>query len=274
VRGRFASALLALAAGPGCAGAPGRGPRFDDSVERRVLIEARQFATGPIGDTAETPDELIAFQNLLESEGGRDAFAHVHEKAGAAGRLYALCGLYFLDRPMFDRKVRRIDKGSQVTTTWGCTGETVEVGSLLKELKSGKTSSELRKAAGELVSEQALERLAGDGLGREIARLCDEKERRPFFIGELRWRAVSWGRVDEAVSRLIALLHGEESCRLGAIWALGILGPWAARAGPDLATILISDATQEVKDAAASALCRVDRRRAVEAGLLSDEDEE
>ena len=68
---------------------------YQESYE--LLKHAEYFANGGIGFSGDTPDELAAFSELYGSPHAKEHFQKLEAEATMAGKLYALCGLYYLD---------------------------------------------------------------------------------------------------------------------------------------------------------------------------------
>lgn len=61
------------------------------------LKNAPFFAYGNVGYAGETPKEHYAFRRLLNKENALYYFSKLERSANNEGKLYALCGLYYLD---------------------------------------------------------------------------------------------------------------------------------------------------------------------------------
>lgn len=61
------------------------------------LKNAPFFAYSGVGYAGLIPEELYAFDRLMEKENALDYFHKLESEANNQGKLYALCGLYYLD---------------------------------------------------------------------------------------------------------------------------------------------------------------------------------
>ena len=60
-----------------------------------------------IGEANEVPQQVIAFKELYFGENVKDYFLRLENEGTDAGKLYALCGLYYLDKRTFDRLTKK-----------------------------------------------------------------------------------------------------------------------------------------------------------------------
>jgi len=74
----------------------------------QVLVSATSFDDVAVGYEGTTPAVVHAFRALLKAPDGATRFGTVLERAGPAGQLYALCGLFFLDPAAFDERIARL----------------------------------------------------------------------------------------------------------------------------------------------------------------------
>ena len=87
------------------------------------LRAAERFTDDGIYDDGITPNEVRALRILWQEPSADLAFARLEREATLAGRLFALCGLYFSDRDRFDARIEEY-RGSteQVFFQTGCIG--------------------------------------------------------------------------------------------------------------------------------------------------------
>ena len=86
-----------------------------------VLVAAEFFSTGLVGFAASIPDEIPAWQALLNEPQGVAAFRALAGSARPAARAYGLCGVWHLDRASFDElAARAIRETPRVQTMSGC----------------------------------------------------------------------------------------------------------------------------------------------------------
>lgn len=76
----------------------------------KTVSTATQFSLGGIGVVGSIAPPETALRVLLEDPKAVDALRHLAATASAAGRLYALVGLYVLDRPTFESTAARLRK--------------------------------------------------------------------------------------------------------------------------------------------------------------------
>lgn len=106
---------LALAANP----SPGKdvGP----AEAEQVLVATESFNDAAIGYGGVTPPNVYAFRALLRAADGLERFERVLERGSPAGKLYALCGLFFMDQVAFDKGLTRFRvSGAPVNRMDGC----------------------------------------------------------------------------------------------------------------------------------------------------------
>jgi hypothetical protein len=68
------------------------------------LLSTGRFAEPHVGDAnPEVSTQVIAFQTILRQPDAAGAFDAMLHRASVPGQLYALCGLYLIDRAAFDK---------------------------------------------------------------------------------------------------------------------------------------------------------------------------
>jgi len=67
----------------------------------QTLVTADGFYYAGIGMTGDVPNEARAFKKLYFSQNAREYFLRLADEGTEAGKLYALCGLYHLDKQTF-----------------------------------------------------------------------------------------------------------------------------------------------------------------------------
>ena len=88
--------------------AAGDHPSLSAEAAEAVLREASVFRGAAVGYAGTTPGEVRAFRRVLGSRDGATRFGRVAARGTLAGRLYALCGLFFLDIPAFEKELARL----------------------------------------------------------------------------------------------------------------------------------------------------------------------
>ena len=102
-----------------------------------LLREAPEFANDGVGVAGGTPTETSAFKEIFESEHAKELFIKLESEATAAGRLYALCALYKLDKALFDSLIVKYALDDEpVVYRAGCIG----VHTTIKELVNDEDS--------------------------------------------------------------------------------------------------------------------------------------
>lgn len=98
------------------------------SKQNKIVIENKSFAIlanatkfgfgGKLGQSFRDTDE--AYQEIISSKKPKKIFIHLFEKGNTSGKLYALCGLYKLDRNIFNELSNKMNKKETVYTQFGC----------------------------------------------------------------------------------------------------------------------------------------------------------
>lgn len=93
----------------------------DGQKAYEMLLKAERFEQGAVG-YAGTPSRFIeSFNALLKEKLADEAFKSLLREASTAGKLYALCGIYFTDYESFQKEVKKYAKSSEsVQTMSGC----------------------------------------------------------------------------------------------------------------------------------------------------------
>ena len=74
------------------------------------------FTYGPIGEAAVMPDGLEAFGRIFAKENALDYFYKLESEAENEGKLYALCGLYYLDYANYPYLMEKYGSSVEVVT--------------------------------------------------------------------------------------------------------------------------------------------------------------
>lgn len=86
-----------------------------------VLTNTNVFAGTAVGEGAEPSEEALAFARIFNQEDADALFKQLLKQGTLAGQLYALCGLYFSDQPVFQSAVTSLkDSKYEVDLYWGC----------------------------------------------------------------------------------------------------------------------------------------------------------
>lgn len=107
----FGFALALLVSTASVAAEPTPSVDADVATIRTVTV----VSDGHDGRAGTTPESVHAFRRLVRSPGAAERFAELLKDATPAGRLFALCGLYFTDPeafrsalPAFERSEERV----------------------------------------------------------------------------------------------------------------------------------------------------------------------
>jgi hypothetical protein len=94
------------------------------------------FRDSAVGEAGTTPQEVRAFRVLLAATDSSAQFHRLAAGASVAGRLYAACGLYFVDPAAFRGELARLAATTAtVETQSGCLVATRAVGEVVAPVK-------------------------------------------------------------------------------------------------------------------------------------------
>lgn len=86
-----------------------------------VLAETRRFTDDAIYYQGATPKEVVALRILWREPAANEAFHALLRSDHVAGRLYALCGLYYTDAAGFERALAGLGgNADRITFQTGC----------------------------------------------------------------------------------------------------------------------------------------------------------
>ncbi len=99
-------------------------PPHRSTIAFGVLTRCHTFKDAAVGYAGEAPPEVHAFRLLLARDDAAAAFGDLLERAGSdAGKLYALCGLYYADPPRFTIEIEKWrGRSGTILRQVGCTG--------------------------------------------------------------------------------------------------------------------------------------------------------
>src|SRR5262245_55133036 len=124
--------LLILPSPLSMASAP-EGLSRDEKKAYQTIMASDRFCGTAVVIAGTTPEVVIAFRKMLKSPNAAGAFRGLLADATTAGKLYALCGLYYADPDFFDEAVKRFQRSSdEVDTLMGCIGSRATVGSIVE----------------------------------------------------------------------------------------------------------------------------------------------
>jgi hypothetical protein len=118
------------------------------------LLKAEVFETGRVGFAGTLSSHVINLNTLLAEKDAAAALGHLAAGATEAGRLYALSGLYYVDRSAFNTGVARLkDSEATVRVLNGCLMSDEKVGKIVESdaanvaiIKPGQTMREFGEA--------------------------------------------------------------------------------------------------------------------------------
>jgi len=85
----------------------------------RVLLKTEVFADNFVGFIGRPSDEVCSFRTVLAQPDADALFKEILTKGHLAGRLYALCGLYFTDHERFAHEIQPYRKSADSVATYG-----------------------------------------------------------------------------------------------------------------------------------------------------------
>ena len=102
------------------------------TLAKKVLETAPMFQESMVGIDGDPPAPVLAWRLVMESPHADAVFQHVLRSSTLPGRLYALCGLYYTDPPLFQQVVASYrDLQDAVTVQSGCVIYDIEAGRLV-----------------------------------------------------------------------------------------------------------------------------------------------
>jgi hypothetical protein len=118
------------------------------------LLETRTFADrGGFGNEITQPTR--AFAVLLAEPDAAAAFQELLKRGRVAGQLYALCGLYLTNRPLFNRYMPRfLNRNEEVEQLLGCLLMLRPLREVAPHIANGSWPSSLEQAAREVHAER------------------------------------------------------------------------------------------------------------------------
>jgi HEAT repeat protein len=221
MRGARESIVLVLLIATGCTSQP---PAFRSRIEYRVIEQAESIAYGGVGAEGWTPHKVISLELICAWPDAIDALEDLLRRAHRGGQLYALAGLYQVDRARFEKALAGYaDRAGKIGIEYGCTGGSESIENVLKDISSGQLTAEYKRLL-------EWENRQGQGLGdppdREklIEGLADEHG---DSASKLQCRPLA----DRTLPILLEALKSSKAvARRNALSCIGGLGPWAETA--------------------------------------------
>ena len=133
----------------GCCVVRGSAAGISDEGKRAywVIINERQFCSTGVGITGAFPEVVKAFRILLADPHADQAFKALIVSAPTAGKLYALCGIYYTDPEQFEKYAAAfVSSRAQVETVMGCNVMSEPVSKIVKSTEPGAVRLKNRAA--------------------------------------------------------------------------------------------------------------------------------
>src|SRR4030095_15275396 len=149
---------------------PPAGLSQEEKKAYHTIAASGRFCGTAVGFAATTPDVVLAFRKMLKRPNGAGAFKGLLADATTAGKLYALCGLYYADPDYFDEAVKRFQRSSdEVETLMGCIGSRATVGSIVenrspKAVRLKNRKQTVKEWAAETKASEMVYDIVGGGL--------------------------------------------------------------------------------------------------------------
>jgi len=96
-------------------------PGFSREAAYEALLSTTHFVWSVVGAGAIGSAHAWSFRTILRQPDAKDVFEDLLKRGHLAGQLYALCGLYLVDRKVFEARVAPYrDNTMQIWTQYGC----------------------------------------------------------------------------------------------------------------------------------------------------------
>lgn len=104
----------------------------------QVIKTSTTFMSSAVGIGGVTPQEVIAFRCIMQEPKPARIFKQLLKQSQTAGRLYAMTGLYKVDRQYFEQHADSLfAKDLSVKTLMGCFGSEYKVEEVMAAIKQG-----------------------------------------------------------------------------------------------------------------------------------------
>jgi hypothetical protein len=131
--GRSAALILFIVMSCAGFGAPPLALSSDDNRAYEKIATTKRFCSDAVGEDGETPEVVVALRALLKSPQADAVFKQLLLDATTAGKLYALCGVYYTDPSFFEKVVQGFRQSSEeVQTFMGCDISHATVGAIVE----------------------------------------------------------------------------------------------------------------------------------------------
>jgi len=112
---------------------PAAAARLSREEAIEILSRTDTFADTYVGFAGSASREACAFRAVLDQPDADSLFKGILAKGHVAGRLYALCGLYFTDHPRFVQEIQPYrERADSVGTFSGCISNRQRVAKLVE----------------------------------------------------------------------------------------------------------------------------------------------
>jgi len=112
------------------------------------LARACQFQTSHIGASGEISDNTKMFRNILASKQAKIIFKLLEKDSAIVGQLYAMCGLYLIDKDQFNKqKSKYLTNDTRILIINGCVSDITTVEKLFAEILKGEIPKQLASDA-------------------------------------------------------------------------------------------------------------------------------
>ena len=99
-----------------------------------IVKDAKLFVHGGITFDGHHTDELIAFAKLYRSKNAKNYFIKLEKEGTNAGKLYALSGLYYLDKKMYNELEKKYATSEEpVRYASGCLFRNTTIGDMVRD---------------------------------------------------------------------------------------------------------------------------------------------
>ena len=99
-----------------------------------TLMNTKRFSSGRVGEGGILPDEIRAVGKLLICKNAKNYFIQLEQTATIEGKMYALCGLYYLDYDNYNSYIEKyINDSTEIFMMSGCIMYTTTVKELIKK---------------------------------------------------------------------------------------------------------------------------------------------
>ncbi len=111
----------------------------------KSITQAQRFETGRIFESGEKSKTVAAFLDLLESPDASSRLLKVFQESYTdVGKVYALLGLYQVNRNLFDELLPRLNQKKSIPVLWFGVISNETVGQMVAKIRSGELMTAVR----------------------------------------------------------------------------------------------------------------------------------